>query len=145
MQLVAGHHHTCVLQFLLCSTQRLKEQGWNVDRTERKMLMCGVAGLPAGSAAAAGADGLQDLLAGAWLFALLLLLRCAWRWLRCSDRACCGHVAVRHSNRCSSTPSFMGKAVSPCPAVLLGQIMSQMFLPSVKTTALLRNWCYNSM
>jgi hypothetical protein len=22
--------------------QRLKEQGWNVDRTERKMLMCGV-------------------------------------------------------------------------------------------------------
>ncbi|WIA22484.1 hypothetical protein OEZ85_004780 [Tetradesmus obliquus] len=48
---------------LVTYLQRLKEQGWNVDRTERKMLMCGVAGLQAGGAAA-GADGLQDLLAG---------------------------------------------------------------------------------
>jgi hypothetical protein len=49
-----------------CAPQRLKEQGWNVDRTERKMLMCGVAGLPGGGAAAGGAAGLQDLLAGGW-------------------------------------------------------------------------------
>lgn len=27
---------------LVTYLQRLKEQGWNVDRTERKMLMCGV-------------------------------------------------------------------------------------------------------
>jgi hypothetical protein len=69
--------------FMLSSVppQRLKEQGWNVDRTERKMLMCGVAGLPAGGAAAAGADGLQDLLAGAWPVVLALLLPKAWRWV----------------------------------------------------------------
>lgn len=58
--------HPSLSAACLASVQRLKEQGWNVDRTERKMLMCGVAGLQAGGAAA-GADGLQDLLAGAWL------------------------------------------------------------------------------
>lgn len=40
--------------------QRLKEQGWNVDRTERKMLMCGVkpiADAKAEANALAGATG----------------------------------------------------------------------------------------
>lgn len=45
---------------LVTYLQRLKEQGWNVDRTERKMIMCGVTT----TANATAADGLQDMLAG---------------------------------------------------------------------------------
>jgi hypothetical protein len=54
---------------LVTYLQRLKEQGWNVDRTERKMMMCGVKGIR-DLAGDGGIIGARSGLAGA----------CAWVW-----------------------------------------------------------------
>jgi hypothetical protein len=50
---------------LVTYLQRLKEQGWNVDRTERKMLMCGVPSLAA-AATSCGASPAALGAAGRW-------------------------------------------------------------------------------
>lgn len=88
---------------LVTYLQRLKEQGWNVERTERKMMMCGVTGLGDTPNSLTG-GALGELLDGA--YGTVCVAPCAWHCvcgtlctlLRFLNSAC--NNATRHVYAC---------------------------------------------